>query len=402
MAFLPTSASALAAFSDSESPENATRQSARMSFKLLMLPSALLVAIVTSPMFLPTKVTSPERLFMMVRREVPACEALIPLFAIRPMASAVSSAENPSAPAIGAQYLNVSPIMETFVFALEEAAARISAKCPESAADKPNAVRASVTISEVVARSSPEAAARFMIPSMPFSMSPVFHPAMAMYSIAEAASDAENFVFAPISRAFARSWSKSSPVAPEMAETLLISESKSAAVFTAAVPRPVTAAVTGRNFLPTFSTEDPMFWSFSPASSILASVALVVAAWPCKDRRFCSVSTISRWRASYCCWVISPLASCSLACCAAVFRVASFSLVASMASLSIFCFWTTSSVLEGSSFRSLLTSFSPDCVPLIDLFTLSSALESFVVSPPISTVMPWILDAICVTTSLQA
>ena len=38
----------------------------------------------------------------------------------------------------------------------------------------------------------------------------------------------------------------------------------------------------------------------------------------------------------------------------------------------------------------------------IDLFTLSSALESFVVSPPISTVMPWILDAICVTTSSQA
>ena len=81
---------------------------------------------------------------------------------------------------------------------------------------------------------------------------------------------------------------------------------------------------------------------------------------------------------------------------------ASFSLVASMASLSIFCFWTTSSVLEGSSFRSLLTSFSPDCVPLIDLFTLSSALESFVVSPPISTVMPWILDAIWMTTSFWA
>ena len=36
--------------------------------------------------------------------------------------------------------------METLVFALEEAAARISAKCPESAADKPKAVRASVTI----------------------------------------------------------------------------------------------------------------------------------------------------------------------------------------------------------------------------------------------------------------
>ena len=128
IAFLPTRASALAAFSDSDNPAKATRQSARMSFRLLILPSALLVAIVTSPMFLPTKVTSPARLFIMERREVPACEALIPLFAMRPMASAVSSAENPNAPAIGAQYLNVSPIMLTLVFALEEAAARISAK----------------------------------------------------------------------------------------------------------------------------------------------------------------------------------------------------------------------------------------------------------------------------------
>ena len=240
------------------------------------------------------------------------------------------------------------------------------------------------------------------MPSIPESISSVRQPAIAIYSIAEAASVAENLVFAPISRAFARSLSKSAPVAPEIAETLLISASKSAAVFTAAVPRPVTAAVTGRNFLPTFSTEEPRFCNFSPASSILARVALVVAACSCRDFRFCSVSAISRWRASYCCWVISPLASCSLACCAAVFKVASFSLVASMASLSIFCFWTTSSVFEGSSFRSLLTSFSPDCVPFIDLFTPSSALESFVVSPPISTVMPWILDAMRVTTSSWA
>ena len=259
MAFLPTSASAFAAFSDSDRPANATRQSARMSFRLLMLPSALLVAIVTSPMFLPTKVTSPARLFMMERSEVPACEALMPLFAIRPMASAVSSAENPSAPAIGAQYLNVSPIMLTLVLALDEAAARISAKCPESAADRPKAVKASVTISEVVARSSPDAAARFMMPSMPPSISSVFQPAMAMNSMAEAASDAENFVLAPISRAFSRSLSKSSPVAPEMAETLLISASKSAATLTAAVPSPVTAAVTGINFLPTFSSEAARF-----------------------------------------------------------------------------------------------------------------------------------------------
>ena len=37
--------------------------------------------------------------------------------------------------------------------------------------------------------------------------------------------------------------------------------------------------------------------------------------------------------------------------------------------------------------------------PGLDLFTLSSALESFVVSPPISTVIPWILDAMWMTTS---
>ena len=70
--------------------------------------------------------------------------------------------------------------MDTFVLALLEAAASTSAKCVESEAGKQNAVRASVTISEVVARSSPEAAARFMIPSIPLSMSSVFHPAIAI------------------------------------------------------------------------------------------------------------------------------------------------------------------------------------------------------------------------------
>ena len=180
MAFLPTRDSAACAFSDSVRPPNATRQSARISDRLLMLPSAFVVAMVTSPMACPLIFTSPARLFMIVRSAVPAWEDLIPAFAIRPMASAVSSAEKPSAPAIGAQYLNVSPIMLTFVLALEDAAARISAKCPESAADRPKAVNASVTMSDVVARSSPLAAARFMIPSIPEIMSFDFHPAMAM------------------------------------------------------------------------------------------------------------------------------------------------------------------------------------------------------------------------------
>ena len=92
--------------------------------------------------------------------------------------------------------------MATFVFALLDVAARTSAKCVESLAFSPKAVRASVTMSEVVPRFSPEAAARFMIPSIPLSMSPVFHPAMAMYLKASADSVAVNLVVAPMYLAF--------------------------------------------------------------------------------------------------------------------------------------------------------------------------------------------------------
>ena len=71
--------------------------------------------------------------------------------------------------------------MLTFVLALEAAAAITSANLPASLASIPNAVRASVTMSEVVAKSSPDAAARFIIPSIPSSMSSVFQPAIAIY-----------------------------------------------------------------------------------------------------------------------------------------------------------------------------------------------------------------------------
>ena len=115
-----------------------------------------------------------------VRRAVPDWEALIPLFAISPIATLVSSTLYPRAPATGATYLNVSPSMETFVFDELDVLASTSAKCALSFADSPNAVSASVTISDVVARSSPDAAARFIIPSTPSSISSVFHPAIAI------------------------------------------------------------------------------------------------------------------------------------------------------------------------------------------------------------------------------
>ena len=167
------------------------------------------------------------------RIAVPAWDPLIPALAMSPVATATSSIENPKAPATGAAYLNVSPIMDTFVFAFVDAAARTSAKCPESFAVRLNADRESVTMSEVVARSRPSAADSDMIPEMPSIMSSVFHPAIAIYWNASAASEALNFVCAPISLAFARRASKSFPVAPEIAATLLMELSKSAVVFTA-------------------------------------------------------------------------------------------------------------------------------------------------------------------------
>ena len=84
--------------------------------------------MVTSPRVAPWILISPLSSVIILRSEVPACDDLIPALAIRPIASAVSSAEYPIAPAIGATYLKVSPIMDTLVFAFEEAAARISAK----------------------------------------------------------------------------------------------------------------------------------------------------------------------------------------------------------------------------------------------------------------------------------
>ena len=113
-------------------------------------------------------------------------------------------------------------------------------------------------------------------------------------------------------------------------------------------------------------------------------------------RRFSSfsVSMISRCSASYCCWEISPFARAVFACSAAVFSTSSFSLVAVTASARSLCFCESSSVLEGSSFSSFWTSFSCVCVPLMSLLTPSSAFDSLVVSPPISTVMPLILLAI--------
>ena len=158
----------------------------------------------------------------MVLIAVPACSALIPVFAINPAARATSSIVYPSDPATGATYLNVSPIMATFVFELLDACASTSANLSDSSAAIPNAVIASVTMSDTLPRSSPDAAARFIIPGSPFSMSWVFQPAIAIYSKPCPASSAVNWVVSPIFLAKAFSFSISAAEAWEIACTVLI------------------------------------------------------------------------------------------------------------------------------------------------------------------------------------
>ena len=99
-------------------------------------------------------------------------------------------------------------------------------------------------MSDVPARSSPVAPARYITPSIPSAISPAFHPAIAMYLNASADSLAEYFVFKPISLAFFDSISRSVPVAPDIDWTVLIPFSKSAASFTDATPIPAIGAVT--------------------------------------------------------------------------------------------------------------------------------------------------------------
>ena len=188
--------------------------------------------------------------------------------------------------------------METLVFALDEAAASTSANSAASSAFSPKAVSASVTMSETVPSSSPDAAARFMTGAIPASICSVFHPAIAMYEKASADSVAEYFVFAPISLAFSVRATRSSPVAPEMAATLLIPCSKSMKVFADAVSPAAAAADMGAIACPKLVILSPAFFMDPPTDSIF---------WPIRSRLDgSSLSFVSRLFNS-----VSALFSCS-------------------------------------------------------------------------------------------
>ena len=114
------------------------------------------------------------------------------------------------------------------------------------------------------------------------------------------------------------------------------------------------------------------------------------------------VFSISLCKALYCSFDTSPLANCSCTCFSASSSICSFSSVAATASVSRSCFCAHNVTLPLSNFNSLSTCLSSDCNDLLEPFTLVKAFDSSVVSPPISMVIPFILEATRLTPSSQS
>ena len=126
-------------------------------------------------------------------------------------------------------------------------------------------------------------------------------------------------------------------------------------MLTDAAPAPVIAAVAGRS-------DCPRFFALFPKSPVVfetaANVELALPVVSFKDFSLFSVSMISLWRASYCSFPRSPDSSCAFACLSASFKLFSLLSVWLISCCKSFCFCASSSVFLGSSFKSLLTSFS--------------------------------------------
>ena len=136
-----------------------------------------------------------------------------------------------------------------------------------------------------------------------------------------------------------------------------------------------------------------LFAVSSAAFPVFSNSLLLSSACFSKLPSLISVEAISLCNALYCSSDTSPFSSCSCTCFSASFKVSNFSFVLPIASFNIFCFWANSSVFVGSSLSSLSTSRSSFCKELHELLTPESALDSLVVSPPISIVIPLILPA---------
>ena len=175
-----------------------------------------------------------------------------------------------------------------------------------------------------------------------------------------------------------------------MVDTFAIASSKFEAVAMLAVPSAAAAALSGLSLLPAAVVFSPIF---SVTSPIFSSDILLCFAAASKSFKRCSVLAISLCNPLYCSSLTSPRSNCCCTCFSASFKVSNFSFVLPIASFNIFCFWANSSVFVGSSLSSLSTSRNSFCKELHELLTPESALDSLVVSPPISIVIPLILPA---------
>ena len=275
---------------------------------------------------------------------------------------------------------------------LLQAAANTSAYFPASSKLPWKPLIVATSPADTVSRLPPSPAARFMDGASADAACSAFSPARAKFSVAVAASFIPKVELAAASfMALFRS-SASSSVLPIVLLVSCMVLSTSAKLLAPAAPTATSGSVTWVvRSVPTAVILPPTSSNFLPTASILFKVSFASAASRMRFFSSCSVSTISLCRASYLSFPRSPDSSCCFACSWAVFKASSFSLVAPIFSFKTVCFCESSSVLVGSSFSSLLISFSCDWVLFMVELTPFNALSRPVVSPPISTVIPFIL-----------
>ena len=166
---------------------------------------------------------------------------------------------------------------------------------------------------------------------------------------------------------------------------------RAVAAFFAASVKPSSFSSRDAAFSLASSRSFPDNSAFFPSCAMAVSVCFAASSKSANSRL---VFSTSRFKARYCASETSPFLNCSCTWLSAVFRMSNFSLVSEMASFKRFCFCVRASVLVGSIFKSLLTSLSSAWVFRTCLLTPPRALSSFVVSPPISMVIPFMLLAI--------
>ena len=177
--------------------------------------------------------------------------------------------------------------------------------------------------------------------------------------------------------------------------------STSAKLLTPMTPSAVSGAVAAVRLFPAPVIPSPTLLIFSPTAVTFAP-ASCMPAWKADGRFFASFSSSFRASSSAMIWRSSAFACSELLSKPSVFFICSrasfsfwiFSFVESIAFARYSCFCLSSSVLDGSSFRSLLTSCRLLPLAFSVLSTPFRALSSFVTSPLISIVIPFIRLAI--------